>query len=67
MMTVYTPELPMAILANQFEEGQIFSRYGKQYITDGIMTSKGITIFNNTGISPNDIKEWNRKPENSKT
>ena len=67
MVTVYTPELPMAILANQLEEGQNFSRSGKQYITDVIIISNGITLLKNTGISPNYIKEWNRKPDNSKT
>ena len=67
MMTVYTPELTMAILSNQLEEGRNLSRSRKQCITDVMIIYKGITLLNNTCIPPNDIKEWNRKPDNSKT
>ena len=67
MMTVYTPKLPIAILTNKLEESQNFLQYGKQYITDVMMISKGIPLLNNTGAFTNDIKERNRKPNNSKT
>ena len=52
MVIVYTPELPMAILNNQLEEGRIFSQSGNQYITNDMMISKGIAILNNTGVLP---------------
>ena len=66
-MTEYTPELPMDILTNQLEEGQNFAQAGKQNVTDAMTISKGITILNNTGVLPNDIKKWNQKTDNSKT
>ena len=67
IMMVYTPKLTMAIITNQFGEVQNFAQDGKQYITDAMIISKGITIWNNTVVFPNDTKEWNRKLENSKT
>ena len=63
-MTAYTPKLPMSIPTNQLEEVQKFSRAKKQYIKYTIMIYKGIMLLNNTGVLTNDIKEWNRKPEN---
>ena len=64
MMTVYTPEMTMAILTNQLEESQSLAKSCKRYITYAIMISNGITLLKNTGIFPNAINEWNRKPDN---
>ena len=52
----YAPKLPMAILTNQLEESQKISWSGKQFVTDMMMISKGITLLNNRGVSPHKIK-----------
>ena len=67
MMTAYDPELPIAKLTIQLENGRKFAHLGKQTITESMMISKGITLLRNTGVFHDDIKEWRRRPDTEKT
>jgi hypothetical protein len=67
MMKPYDPELPLAKLTKQLEDGRSFAHIGQQIITEKMMISKGITLLRQTEVFHDDIKEWNRMKDDAKT
>ena len=60
-------ENALAQLIEQLENRIELAQSGGKTISDDTVVSKGITLFDNTGVFNEDIREWRRQTTDQKT